>query len=314
MTAARVDAHHHVWDVSRRDYPWMDGAWADPIRRTFTIDDLARVALPHGIRQTVLVQALADLAETRDLLALAAGSGLVAGVVGWADLTDPGIATVLAGLRSAPGGDRLVGVRAMVQDEPDPDWLRRADVQRGLRAVADAGLVYDLLVRPAQLPAAAAVLPTHPDLAVVLDHAGKPEIAAGRIEPWASRVAELAALPNLSCKVSGLVTEAQPAGAQPTGTQPTGTQPTGTQPTGTQPTGTRPGSWTVRQIASYVHRLVDLFGPDRLLFGSDWPVCLLAAGYGRVVELAERTLAGLPGEAVFGGNARRVYRLPGPPP
>src|SRR6266498_3724381 len=277
----------------------MDGAWADPIRRTFTIDDLARVALPHGIRQTVLVQALADLAETRDLLALAAGSGLVAGVVGWADLTDPGIATVLAGLRSAPGGDRLVGVRAMVQDEPDPDWLRRADVQRGLRAVADAGLVYDLLVRPAQLPAAAAVLPTHPDLAVVLDHAGKPEIAAGRIEPWASRVAELAALPNLSCKVSGLVTEAQPAGAQPTGTQ---------------PTGTRPGSWTVRQIASYVHRLFDLFGPDRLLFGSDWPVCLLAAGYGRVVELAERTLAGLPGEAVFGGNARRVYRLPGPPP
>ncbi len=195
MTAARVDAHHHVWDVSRRDYPWMDGAWADPnpIRRTFTIDDLARVALPHGIRQTVLVQALADLAETRDLLALAAGSGLVAGVVGWADLTDPGIATVLAGLRSAPGGDRLVGVRAMVQDEPDPDWLRRADVQRGLRAVADAGLVYDLLVRPAQLPAAAAVLPTHPDLAVVLDHAGKPEIAAGRIEPWASRVAELTA-------------------------------------------------------------------------------------------------------------------------
>jgi L-fuconolactonase len=281
-----VDAHHHVWDVSRRDYRWMDGPWADPIRRTFTVDELADVARPHGIRQTVVVQALADLGETIELLAVAAGHPLVAGVVGWADLTDPGIAGVLAGLRAAPGGDRLVGIRAMVQDEPDPDWLRRADVRRGLRAVADAGLVYDLLVRPAQLPAAAAVLPDHPELTVVLDHGGKPEIAAGRVEPWASLVAELAALPSLACKVSGLVTEAQPAGA-------------------------RPGSWTVEQIAPYVRRLVALFGPDRLLFGSDWPVCLLAAGYGRAVELAERTLAGLP-EAVFGANARRVYRLPDP--
>jgi len=279
MTALRVDAHHHVWDVSRHEYPWMDGPWADPIRRTFTVADLAAAALPHGIGETVAVQALADVAETRELLALAASHPLVAGVVGWVDLTDPGVAGVLAGLRGAPGGDRLVGIRAMVQDEPDPDWLRRADVQRGLRVLADAGLVYDLLVRPAQLPAAAAVLPEHPDLAVVLDHAAKPEIATGRTEPWASGLAELAALPNVSCKVSGLVTEADHR------------------------------SWTVEQIAPYVDRVATLFGPQRLLFGSDWPVCLLAADYGRVVELAERTLAGLPADDVFGGNARRTYRL-----
>jgi L-fuconolactonase len=280
----RVDAHHHVWDVSRHDYPWMDGPWADPIRRTFTVDDLAAVALPHGVRQTVVVQALADLAETRELLAQAASSPLVAGVVGWVDLTAPEVAATLAGLRAAPGGDRLVGIRAMVQDEPDPDWLRRADVGRGLRALADAGLVYDLLVRPAQLPAAVAVLNDHTDLAVVLDHAGKPEIAAGRVQPWASLVAELAALPHVSCKVSGLVTEADHR------------------------------SWTVGQIAPYVDRVATLFGPQRLLFGSDWPVCLLAADYGRVVELAERTLAGLPADDVFGGNARRIYRLPDGPP
>jgi L-fuconolactonase len=280
VSGGRVDAHHHVWDVSRHDYPWMDGPWADPIRRTFTADELAAAAARHGIRQTVVVQAMADVAETRELLALAATSQLVAGVVGWVDLTDPGVASILAGLRTAPGGERLVGIRAMVQDEPDPDWLRRADVRRGLRALADAGLVYDLLVRPAQLPAATAVLTEHADLAVVLDHAGKPEIAAGRMDPWASRIAELAALPNLSCKVSGLVTEADHR------------------------------SWTVEQIAPYVDRVVAEFGPGRLLFGSDWPVCLLAADYGRVVELAERTLAGLPADDVFGGNARRIYQLP----
>jgi L-fuconolactonase len=282
VTGGRVDAHHHLWDPARRDLPWMDGRWADPIRRAFTVDDLAAAAEPHGIRQTIVVQALPELDESRELLALAARSPLVAGVVAWANLTDPAIADVLDDLLAAPGGDRLVGVRAMVQDEPDPDWMRRPDVGRGLRAVAAAGLVYDLLVRPPQLPAAVDVLAAHPDLAVVLDHGGKPEIAAGRTEPWASLVGRLAELPTVSCKITGLVTEA----------------------------GHR--SWRVEDIGPYVERLVALFGPGRLLFGSDWPVCLLAASYGQVVDLAERTLADLPAAAVFAGNARRVYGLPEP--
>jgi L-fuconolactonase len=282
VTAGRVDAHHHLWDPDRRPLPWMDGPWADPIRRAFTEDDLAAAATPHGIRQTVVVQAVADLDETRELLGLAARSPLVAGVVGWADLTDPAIADVLDDLLASPGGDRLVGVRAMVQDEPDPDWLRRSDVHRGLRAVAAAGLVYDLLVRPAQLPAAVAVLPGHPELTVVLDHGGKPEVAAGRMRPWSALVGRLAELPTVFCKVSGLVTEADHR------------------------------LWRLEDIAPYVDRLVATFGSQRLLFGSDWPVCLLAASYGEVVDLAERTLAGVPAEEVFGGTARRVYGLPDP--
>ncbi len=280
MTSGRVDAHHHLWDPARRELAWMDGPWADPIRRAFTEDDLAAAAGPYGIRQTVVVQAVPDLDETRELLALTARSPLVAAVVGWAELTDPAIADVLDDLLGSPGGDRLVGIRAMVQDEPDPDWLRRPDVGRGLRAVAAAGLVYELLVRPPQLAAAVAVLPDHPELAVVLDHGGKPEIAAGRTLPWGSLVSRLAELPTVFCKVSGLVTEADHR------------------------------SWRLADIAPYVDRLVGLFGPDRLLFGSDWPVCLLAASYGQVVDLAERTLAGLPAEEVFGGTARRVYGLP----
>jgi L-fuconolactonase len=284
----------------------MDGPWADPIRRAFTVDDLAAVARPHGIVQTVVVQAVADLAETRDLLALAAAHPFVAGVVGWADLTDPGLPDALAALRAGTGGGALVGVRAMVQDEPDPDWLRRADVRRGLRAVADAGLVYDLLVRPPQLPAAVAVLADHPELTVVLDHAGKPEIAAGRIEPWAGLVAALAALQNVVCKVSGLVTEADHRLHPPTARSAPRRRGRRAQAASAR------RRWTVEQVAPYVARIADLFGPDRLLFGSDWPVCLLAADYGQVVDLAERTLAGLPSDDVFGGNARRVYRLPTP--
>jgi L-fuconolactonase len=186
---------------------------------------------------------------------------------------------VLASLRACPGGSHLVGIRPMVQDEPDPDWLRREDVNRGLQAIADADLVLDLLVKPPQLPAAVDVIRRHPGLRVVLDHGGKPEIAGRRVEPWSSLVAELAVLDNVACKMSGLVTEADHA------------------------------RWTVDEIRPYGERLLELFGPERLLFGSDWPVCLLAASYDQVVALAESVLGDVPLEDVFGGNARRIYRL-----
>ncbi|MFD7107471.1 amidohydrolase family protein [Streptomyces celluloflavus] len=273
----RIDAHHHLWDLTRRDQPWLDGAWAEPIRRSYALPDLVPHLAVHDVDATVLVQSSASYAETADLLAVAAGDGPVCGVVGWADLTDPGLAGVLAAL---PAG--LVGIRHQVQDEPDPDWLTRPDVLRGLGAVAGAGLVYDLLVTPRELPAALAAVRALPELAFVLDHAAKPAVARGDWQPWAAGIADLARLPNVSCKLSGLVTEADWA------------------------------AWRPPQILPYARHVLDAFGPERVLFGSDWPVCTLAAGYADVVALAEAATGHLtPAErsAVFGGTAGRVYRV-----
>ncbi|MFH8588190.1 amidohydrolase family protein [Streptomyces celluloflavus] len=273
----RIDAHHHLWDLTRRDQPWLDGAWAEPIRRSYALPDLVPHLAAHAVDATVLVQSSASYAETADLLAVAAGDGPVRGVVGWADLTDPGLAGVLAAL---PAG--LVGIRHQVQGEPDPDWLTRPDVLRGLGAVAGAGLVYDLLVTPRELPAALAAVRALPELAFVLDHAAKPAVARGDWQPWAAGIADLARLPNVSCKLSGLVTEADWA------------------------------AWRPPQILPYARHVLDAFGPERVLFGSDWPVCTLAAGYADVVALAEAATGHLtPAErsAVFGGTAGRVYRV-----
>ncbi|WP_198535022.1 amidohydrolase family protein [Streptomyces natalensis] len=279
----RIDAHHHLWDLGRRDQPWMDGPWADPIRRSYALSDLTPQLTAHGFAGTVLVQSSASYAETAELLALAAADGPVRGVVGWADLTDPGLADVLAAQPRGPGG--LVGIRHQVQDEPDPDWLTRPEVLRGLGEVAEAGLVYDLLVTPRELPAAEAAVRALPGLSFVLDHAGKPAVARGDWQPWADRTAALARHPNVSGKLSGLVTEADHA------------------------------AWRPQQILPYARHVLDAFGPDRLLFGSDWPVCTLAADYDDVLALAESATARLtPAEraAVFGGTAGRVYGVGAP--
>ncbi|MEU8877840.1 amidohydrolase family protein [Streptomyces javensis] len=278
----RIDAHHHLWDLTRREQPWMDGAWAEPIRRTFTPGDLAPHLDAHRIDATVVVQSSSSVEETRELLALAGGSDRIAGVVGWADLTDPGVGEVLAELAAGPGGDRLVGLRHQVQDEPDPRWLDREDARRGLAAVADAGLVYDLLVTPRELPAAIDAVRELPQLRFVLDHAAKPPVASGEHDPWARQLAALAALPNVDCKLSGLVTEADWEG------------------------------WKPEQVLPYAWHVLDAFGPGRVLFGSDWPVCLLAATYDEVVALADRATLRLVEDeraAVFGGNAARAYGL-----
>jgi L-fucono-1,5-lactonase len=284
MSRGRVDAHHHLWDPGRRSYPWMDESVA-AIRRPFTLEDLDAAAGPHGFGQTVLVQAVSSVEETRELLAVAAASTRVSGVVGWVDLGAPDVADALAALRAAPGGHRLVGIRHQVHDEPDPGWLLRDQVLRGLAAVASAGLAYDLLVRERELPAARTVARRLPELPLVVDHLAKPRIRQGVTDPWAQELAALARQPNVACKVSGLVTEADW------------------------------DTWTAAQLAPYVRRAAEAFGPERLLFGSDWPVCLLAAGYAEVVAATEEALelAGLdPAErdAVFGANARRRYRLP----
>ena len=209
--AARVDAHHHLWDPAVRHHGWLQEPEMGRIRRRFGVEELARVAGAAGIGRTVLVQVLPDLQETVELLALAAGCPLIGGVVGWVDLTRPDVGGVLAALGQGPGGDRLVGVRHLVQSEPDPGWLLRAEVVRGLRAVGAAGRSYDLLTLPAQLPAAIQVVRQVPETTFVLDHLSKPPIASGALEPWATWIRELAAEPNVYCKLSGMVTEADHA-------------------------------------------------------------------------------------------------------
>jgi len=274
-----IDAHHHLWDPSRRAYPWMAGAALDPIRRPYTVDDLRAVTEAAGVHATVLVQTVSSDEETAEFLATAVAEPLIAGVVGWVDLAAPDLADRLAFLRSQ---GPLVGVRHQVESEPDEDWLLRPEIVAGLSTVASAGLTYDLLVRPAQLPAATEVALRLPELRLVLDHAAKPPIAAGEWEPWASGVAALAGRENVVCKVSGLVTEADWPG------------------------------WEVGHLRRYVDHVLASFGPARLLFGSDWPVCELAASYELVLDTAVALTSGLSDAerlAFFEHNARRVYHL-----
>lgn len=254
-----------------------------PLRRRYGPDELRAVTATAGVTRTVVVQAASDLDETAELLAMAASSdGLIGGVVGWADLTAPDLADQLVRLRARPGGHLLTGIRHQVHDEPDPLWLTRNDVVRGLSTLAAEGLVYDLLVRPRELPAALRAAQAVETLTFVVDHGAKPAIADGLVEPWASGMAELAALPNVACKVSGLVTEADWA------------------------------TWSVAGLRPYTDRLLDLFTPARLLFGSDWPVCTLVAPYDGVLDAARQCmddLSSAESEAVFGGTAARIYRL-----
>ena len=203
-----IDAHHHVWDLAVRQQPWLAASELGPIRRTFTLDDLRPAAVAAGVTATVLVQTVIVAAETPELLLLADTDPLVAGVVGWTDLTCPAVADDIAELRAGRGGGHLAGIRHQVQSEPDKDWLRRPDVIAGLRAVAAAGLAYDLVVLPHQIPAASYAARAVPDLVFVLDHAGKPAIGSGRLQEWKADIAEFAAQPNTACKLSGLVTEA----------------------------------------------------------------------------------------------------------
>lgn len=276
-----VDAHHHFWDPAAAEYPWLTDELA-VIRRRFGPEDLAPEVVAAGVEATIVVQTRSSLDESRELLAVAGGSSFVRGVIGWVDLANPGVADVLGELRSGPGGERLVGIRHQVHDEPDPAWLVRPDVRRGIRAVGAAGLAYDLLVRARELPAALALARSLPDVRFVVDHLAKPLIAARAGEPWSMRIGLFQSLDNVACKVSGLVTEADWSG------------------------------WQVEDLRPYVERAIAVFGAGRLLFGSDWPVCLLAAGYGQVLDAARQLTDALSTSeraAVFGDNARAIYRL-----
>ena len=276
-----VDAHHHFWDPTRNDYPWMTDDLA-AIRRPFGADDLAPVLAEASIDRTILVQTLSSTDETVEFLDRAARTQFIIGVIGWVDLTSPAVADDIERLRAATGGDLLVGIRHQVHDEPDAEWLGRDDVRRGLRAVANSGLAYDLLVRARELPAAIDAARAIPHLRLVIDHAAKPAIAAREREPWATLMQAIAALPNVACKLSGLVTEANWT------------------------------TWSIEDLRPYSDQVLSVFGPSRVMFGSDWPVCLVAADYQRVIDTAAALTANLSAAEsarLFGGTAIEIYRL-----
>jgi L-fuconolactonase len=279
-----VDGHHHFWDPERRDYYWM-GDELSPIRRAFGPDDLRPLLAKAQVDRTIVVQTIPSVDETREFLATAAATDFLAGVVGWVDLTDPDMAKTLSELRAGPGGSLLVGIRHQVHDEPDADWLLRKEVRRGIEAVGEAGLVYDILVRTREVPAALELVRLLPEVRFVIDHMAKPRIAAGSSDPeWERAMAPFSECENVTCKLSGMVTEASPTG------------------------------WTVDDLRPYVRRALGWFGAERCIFGSDWPVCLLAATYEQVIEAMRDLTSDLKAveqEAVFGGNAVRVYGLSG---
>ncbi|KAB1942603.1 amidohydrolase family protein [Micromonospora sp. ALFpr18c] len=283
--AGIVDAHHHLWVRARHPQPWIDPVTMAAIDADFEPVDLAPLARAAGVTATVVVQSIASQAETVHLLGVAADDSLVQGVVGWVDLTADDTAERIARLRAARGGDRLVGIRHLVQGETDPAYLDRPDVRRGIAAVGAAGLVFDLLVRQHQLPMATRLVYDLPEVSFVLDHLGKPALGRPELTEWIGDLRAFAASPNTTAKLSGLVTEVERS------------------------------HWTTDDLRPAVDHALDAFGPDRLMFGSDWPVCLLASSYQRWVDALTEMVGGRHGSdraGIWGDTARRVYGLTAP--
>lgn len=280
-----LDAHCHFWMPGRGDYGWLDTGGPDlaPLRRNFLPDELAAQGVTAGV---IAVQAAPTEAETHYLLSLAAQHSWIRGVVGWVDLADPASANRLAGMAANP---RLVGLRPMLQDLPEDDWLLRYPHPAALSAIETLGLRFDALVQPRHLGPLARFTALHPHLPIVIDHAAKPDLATGLDAGWAESMARLAGQRNVSCKFSGLLTEMAPE------------------------TLTSPEA-VLAVLRPLFARLLDWFGPARLLWGSDWPVLTLAASYAEWRALTEALLEGLSTsekQAILGGNACRFYGLDG---
>jgi L-fuconolactonase len=277
LTADVVDSHQHFWDLSVRDQPWLRRPGNEPLLKDFTEADLRPLAAAAGVTATIVVQTVIEPGETPDLLTLAAASDLVAGVVGWVDLQADDVADALAALQARPDGGHLSGIRHPVLVEPDPDWLRRPAVHRGLSAVGRAGLCYDIVVPPDVLQAATDAVAACPDVTFVLDHLGNPDIDERPDPVWSLAIRRLGEFPNVSCKLSGIL-----------------------------------GEPDVHRLRLYYETVLAAFGPDRLMFGSDWPPCTLEAPYEAVVAAARELVADLSAAeqaAILSGSAIRAYRL-----
>lgn len=273
----RVDAHVHLWKLSRGDYSWMTPDLT-AIYRDFDPVDLAPHLNAAGMKETVLVQAADTIAETEYLLDLAARTKFISGVVGWLDMEAADFCTQLDRLSANP---YFKGIRPMIQDIPDVDWMLHDRQRAAFDALAERKTCFDLLVKPPHLNNVLTLLNRHPDLHALIDHGAKPEIAAGRFDDWAAAMKSIADNTGILCKLSGLITEAGP-------------------------------QWSVEMLRPYVDHLLECFGPNRLVFGSDWPVLTLGASYDAWYDAATIMLAGLNDAeraAIFGNNAARFYRL-----
>jgi L-fuconolactonase len=266
----RIDSHHHIWDLSVRDQEWIAGEAMQPIRRNFSLSDLEDVSAASRIDRTILVQTVTDYSETPELLEIAQSEQLVGAVVGWLKIDAPDAIEHLHRYLDLPGADYLKGIRDIAQDHPDPNYLAKPETISNVRKLGELGITYDLLTKVPELPAAIKLVKACPDVQFVMDHISKPRIAKQEIEPWKSLMSELATFPNVLCKVSGLVTEA------------------------------KWNEWEVKDFKPYVDHVIEVFTPQRLMFGSDWPVANLGGTYSEIVELAEALTSGFsPSESEF---------------
>jgi len=266
----RIDSHHHIWDLSIRDQGWITGDEMQPIRRNFVVSDLKDAIATSRIDRTVLVQTVTDYAETPELLVIAKSEQLVGAVVGWLQIDAPDAIAHLHQYLDLLGAEYLKGIRDIAQDHPDPNYLAKAQTIANVKKLGELGITFDLLTKTPELPAAIELVRSCPNVQFVMDHISKPYIAKKEIEPWKSLMSELATFPNVLCKVSGLVTEANWE------------------------------NWEAKDFKPYVDHVIEIFTPQRLMFGSDWPVANLGGTYPQIVELAEVLTSGLsPSEAEY---------------
>lgn len=276
-----IDAHQHFWDRTdaRFDHAWQETPGLEKICRSFLPEDLIPLAASKGVSGTVFVQTQHDVEETRWALSLAEASELIVGVVGWVDLASERCAEQLSEFQQCP---YLIGIRHIVQDEPDDDFILRDNVSQGLAVLESQGVPFDLLFYERHLKHAATVARRFPDLPLVINHLSKPNIKQHSIESWQKELTAAAQFENVFCKLSGMVTEASWE------------------------------AWELEDLRPYYEVALDCFGPDRLMFGSDWPVCELAATYGEVVDAARQLISGLSDSEqakIMGETARAFYKI-----
>jgi L-fuconolactonase len=278
----RIDSHHHLWDLKTLDREWIIGEKLAPIKRTFAMEEFQEDRASSSIDLSILVQSATSYAEIREMFDLAQEHRSIAGLVAWIDMSSMDCIDLLDSYLDLPGAERLVGIRDGAQGRVDIGWLNSENVVRNVMKLASKNLAFDLLVDPPHLPASILLVKQVPEVTFILDHIGKPNIATGEISEWSTVIKELAKLKNIYCKISGMATEANWK------------------------------NWQVEDFRPYFEVVLNAFGIDRIMFGSDWPVCNLAASYQQVVEIAEYLVSELSESErnkFWAKNARTAYAI-----